>query len=356
MVFAETIGRIHAKLGQVQRVSIFLTRDVVTAIAVNLAELHPKEDSLSRTAWSTIFSFVIEVIVEKTCAIAFYSVPVFVSYFLSLFAEDWIEKFVLQSLTEYLSAPVKADDVSEFCAVLTAFCNTLFPSRMELDWRTAALPSLFGALARSVNSNPVLAPAFRALAHRELRLLFFAPSNAVFLSTLALFAAILHSISDFGFTDAELFQTAAALRTLEPTEEGLALLRALLAKQQSPADLFIIRTPAAVLLALAYGNWKTSIGFLSKLCAFSFVNCAKCHEGELDLFLLTALRNFGERFRFNTVDFENPMDRHFADTVAFPLLCRIASLRSSPAVAGRWFQLAIPGPGGNYLEIATTAM
>jgi hypothetical protein len=188
--------------------------------------------------------------------IVFYSVPLFVDYFLSLFAVETLESVVLQSLQRYLWSPVNDADVSTFCAPVTRFCTKLFASRKQLLKRIDSVPSFLATITGSLNYNRALASHFPDFAHRALGLLFLNPTNEMFISTLSLFSVVLSNIDHFGFTEPELFEIAQVLRGLEATEDGASLLCSLLAQRKSVSyeTVFISRTPAVVFLVLAYGH------------------------------------------------------------------------------------------------------
>jgi hypothetical protein len=95
-----------------------------------------------------------------------------------------------------------------------------------------------------------------------------------------------------------------------------------------------------------------AIGYLDGLCRYSLWNCRICHLGQLDIFLLEIIQNFGKSFNFRGIEFEHDFKDDFLFSVGLPLFNLIATYCCSPQVVAKYFRLVIPSKAGKYPALA----
>lgn len=351
LLLAETIGRIHAKLGFLDLSTIF-DDGTVAIITDSLVSLHSQPEEIMRRAWSTIFMFITAVLDNVSTLSVLMTHPSFSFYFLGLFPRKAFQSIVFTALQKFLVTTKQCDTVVEFCTNMFEVA-----SRNTKYIQEAA--SFISKLKDSLSFNPILIPFFKDLAHKSLDLIVKEPRNESMVGLLSFFAVIHMNVEGVDFEEREIVALAHVFREMRHSDEGLGLLASILAKRKSSSfgSTFLIQNYNIFPMLLSYGNLKDSIKFLCDLCHYSLFNMRQCHLGGYDLFLLTLLQNFNRPFRFGDVLYDpSGIDRGFITEVIFPLLSRMSEYWSSGEIASKFLCLSIPNENGVYPELTQEAM
>ena len=351
LLLAETIGRIHAKLGFVDLSTIF-DETIVSIITNSLVFLQSQREIIMHKAWSTIFMFIVAVLDDTNTLSVLLSHPSFTIYFLGLFPKKDFQSIVFTAMQKFLIRSKNCDIVAEFCTNMLEVASQI-PKYIG----DAAL--FISKLKDSLSVNPEIIPYFKDLAHKSLSLLVMKPTNDTLMGVLSFFAVIHMNVEGVTFEEREVVALSRVFREMEASDEGLGLLASILARRKSASysSTFLIQNNHMLPMLLSYGDLKAAIKFISELCHYSLYNLQQCHIGGYDLFLVTLLENFGKPFIFGDVKYDpKGIDRQFVTDIIFPVLALMSEYWSSGEIAARLLCLSIPSEEGVYPDLAEQSM
>lgn len=335
LLFAEEIGRIH------KRVSILDLRKIldeeIMKVITSVFSYFGQKQTFHQKAWSTMFVFISAILIDEQIALICFSTNSFIRGYLCYGLEPSLSQIIFDNLQRFLSDHSEPKMIKNIC---------LFINQMIFQAENAELAIALKSIAESMRLNRALVPYFYPTVKFAFSYFLSNPSQEILKGILDLIVMETLSNDNFVFTYDEKLEFSKVLNTLDDSELLTSILIALMAQRKAITmqSLFIIKDPTMLLLLFCIKNivFRDILEFIKRLCEFSVVNCKRCNEAEIDLFLLSIIKNFPFNFYFHGFFYNFKVTEEDIINHVFPLINFIAIHYSTTQLALNYIGLAIP--------------
>ncbi|EAX88971.1 hypothetical protein TVAG_095190 [Trichomonas vaginalis G3] len=331
-LFAETLGRIHAKLSRFDLLTLCdeMTLSCIIEVLSNLTKMLVDRKDIECTiheARSTIIIFIFAMLDNQTIALHCFTSHVFLIGFLSRITEISIQASLVISLRQFLSN-FADENISLLQPVSEFICGIIDKNRMLQTEDDRLTLDLLKSINESITHSKFITTVFRDIPQYALNYLITKPSVELLNVILSLYQLMLTNLNDFSFDLDTIHKLSDVIKKIgiKNDSQTMPLLQNMMAKSKSRnADvLFIIHEPSVILLIFSIISSKSELekmlSFFLQLCKFCIYNCQMCHKGALDKLLLTYLKNLSKPFVFRGFTFEFDVSEETVKETIFPLI------------------------------------
>jgi hypothetical protein len=326
LLFAEMIGRIHAKLSSFDP-SLLTEEDCLSLIMQNLGVLKLRyKNSKYQAAMATVYIFLIAILDDLKVMDQCYSTESFPAGFLPCLYQPALREPVLLSLSKYMQSYLPSIQMLKVLAGIITCCES---SSLIED----LIATINGAVdVNSAISKPIfqLVPYFTSFLERA--------------ATRECLSSVIHlymRVSD-GLYHRNLERITRIIRRIDANKVSEDTLSAFICmmtgtRTVSLGMMGLIHDHSIVLPFLSLFRDDQSVApyldFLEQLCRGSAFNCYQCHRAELDLLLLEMYQDHKRPYTFRAYEFD------WSSENSITFLCYLATVISSPSVAMRYISL-----------------
>ena len=199
--------------------------------------------------------------------------------------------------------------------------------------------------------NRLLPLKFESLITASTHYLAVRPSVKFLDQTLQLYSQMLFTSNHYSVSNVQIQQLSIAIRRsdgIHPSDATVCCLIGMMARSRSDnvnASFFVQEPKISILLFSIIQTKEDTLKYISlfyELCQYSAYNCIQCHRGELDLLLITMMRNYPNSFTFRGCQFDLIISKEDVIKYVFPLMFLIASYESSPQFCAGILSLMAP--------------
>lgn len=308
-------------------------------------------------ARKAVITFLIRCFRQKETAYAFFVNKDFLRKFFSLFLESALVKGISSIFFNYFNSSQKIDNIIEIVEIINEFVDQVFkkmPTAEGLKLLVQFMKELNEALMLKSNLVNYFAPLIELLCKQVINLDDTVDREDILIQVISLMAVTSHEHS---IKIRELTAIEAAILKLNnnnPKNDIMIKLAQIIAKRPLSFVLpnFDIQQPNVLILFLRIylksEKLLDVIDFLISLCDFSPINCTKCHDGDLDIFIIDII----DQWRING-GISNQIVNRMLD-----LLLKIILVTASVSVMQKFFSLFCPIDGKHlpyyFYEIIST--
>lgn len=358
-LFADVIGRIHINLEKFDL--NYLTNEMslgaVIHVISNLSDLshHCDAETLQKIsqARSTILIYLLSIFENTSVAVRCFSSSVFTQGFLAQIFDPSFQKPITMVLKQFLSKS-KGNDVGKILTPTLDFISRIIDvcsSMDDEDNHDSVAYDLLVTVNDSSLHNRLLPLKFESLITASTHYLAVRPSVKFLDQTLQLYSQMLFTSNHYSVSNVQIQQLSIAIRRsdgIHPSDATVCCLIGMMARSRSDnvnASFFVQEPKISILLFSIIQTKEDTLKYISlfyELCQYSAYNCIQCHRGELDLLLITMMRNYPNSFTFRGCQFDLIISKEDVIKYVFPLMFLIASYESSPQFCAGILSLMAP--------------
>ncbi|EAX88018.1 hypothetical protein TVAG_374890 [Trichomonas vaginalis G3] len=297
-------------------------------------------------ARKAVITFLIRCFRQKETAYAFFVNKDFLRKAFCLFFENSLVKGILSIFFNYINSSQKIENITEIVEIINEFVMNVF-QKMPTSEGLKLLVSFLKELNDSLMYKPQYVNNFisliELLCKKVITLGDDVDREDILIQVISLMAVTSHEHS---IKIRELTAIEAAILSLNnnnPKNDIMIKLAQIIAKRPLSFVLpnFDIQQPNVLILFLRIylksEKLMDVINFLINLCDFSPENCTKCHDGDLDIFIIDVI----DQWRING-GISNEIVNRMLD-----LLLKIILVTASVSVMQKFFSLFCPINGQN---------
>lgn len=362
-LFADVIGRIHLNLEKFDL--DYLTNEMslgaVIHVINNLSILsyYCDEETIQKIsqARSTILIYLLSIFENSSVAVRCFSSSVFTQGFLGEIFDPSFQKPISMVLKQFLTKS-KGDVSKVLTPTLDFICRIIdvCASMGDEDNHDSVAYDLLVTVNDSILHNRLLPLKFESLITASTHYLAVRPSVKFLDQTLQLYSKMLLTSTFYSVSNVQVQQLSVAIRRsdgIRPSDATVCCLFGMMARSRSDnvnSSFFIQEPKISILLFSIIQTKEDTLKYISlflELCQYSAYNCIQCHKGELDLLLVTMMKNYPNSFTFRGCQYDLTLSKEDVIKYVFPLMFLIAFYDSSPQFCAGLFSLMAPFVSNN---------
>ena len=321
----------------------------------NGKDLTQKENGMNVVykVWSSLMFFIISVFDDENMINLFMNSMLFSQVFLAHSFSKYIHYQVINITKKLLIQQnqqnfLASDNVTQFCYLL-------------LDNNLPIAFEFIDLLQEVISHRPKSTSIFSQLLPSVLQYFNKNSKKEIVQPVLSFILSLSMYNQNLEFTSEQIRKLSISIRESEKSEGSqdttITTLISIIANSRSinQTNAFVIKKPALiqVLLSASFSRLDSIIQMFNTLCKYSIYNRIQCHNGDLDLFLIEALKNYPNSFSHYGIDYPQNFQQETIDQFVIPTITMLMETKCSLQTAERFISLAIPKKNNIFPALAS---